>query len=259
MLTTKSKVVHDRCRQIVSRLLLQILQSRWVDTGSISSIEHECECWIDALTLDSLPEFCKLLHGVSENISALGIIAGIGDAWTQCHDLGPFEFSLLLVASLNSPNPSQPFSLLVGQVCTKSLLFHRNPLVLATLIYSLTQSSEVINVVKSDINTNLVKYANSLRSFAPESQAMQIKLLGKIVKSYVSAEDIFVIAFKYFTEEASMDVDNLMHKLPSNECLLSFVRFLIHSQIIFSKSDPASSRCWKLLCHTIPNILLVSL
>lgn len=256
MLTTKSEVVHGRCRQIVSRLLLQILQSRWADNDSVSSIEHECECWIDGLTLDSLPDFCKLLHGVSDN--ALGIIAGSGDAWTHCRDLGPIEFSLLLVASLNSPNLSQPFSLLVGQVCTKSLLFHRSPLMLATLIHFLTENSEVVNVVKSETNTNLVNYASSLRTFAPESQAMQIKLLGKILKSYLSAEDIFVIAFNYFTEDVSMDVDNLMQSLQSKDRLLSFVRFLIHAQIIFSKSDPASNRCWKLLCRTIPNILLVS-
>lgn len=254
MLQTRSKEVHHKCKQIVETLLIRLFKSRWVGSDSFASVENECQCWMDGLTMESLPSFCKRLQNVSEN--SLGLIADIGKAWEQCHHFGTIEFSLLLVDSLNSTDESPSFSRLVAQVCMKSLLFHRNPLTLATLIQFLCEKISGASLIKTNVNRHLVNYAKSLQLSPTEDR---VNMLGTTLKAYFSAQDIFVITYNWCTDESRLDADDMINTLQLSRekgRFLSFVRFLNHAQVIFSPSNDALHKCQKLLSRTVPDILL---
>lgn len=261
MLHTRQIRVYNESREIVVDLLVRMLQSRWTDVSSESFIRYESECWINGLTIGSLPAFCALLRDVTEN--ELQVVAKIGDIWSRCKAVGPMTYSLLLFASWTTEEPLPAFAKLVAQVSVRVMFFHRSPLVVANLIYFADKVSSWSKAESiSDFTKDLVQYACTLRQFDGEDGTVECNTLGKIFASLFGKEDIFAMAFSWVHAKSSVPLETLLKDLHCDrltECASALARFLIHLYIVSDEGGKAAARCWTVLLNVAAKILSVRL
>jgi hypothetical protein len=258
MLVTKCRIVHEMSREIALSLLIPVMQSRSSGDDSLECIEHESSCWINALTLECLPAFCKLLLEVSAK--ALTILASVGPAWGNRGISRRTDFSILLMASLSARDESNAFSFFVLQVTARCLLFQRNPIPLAELIRYVGKKDDSSRVMNSKAAAPLVKYASALLDFENDSGSGRLALLGEMLSSYFSGSDRLATVNKLLFESPSLSAEDLIDQFEVPQTIeksLELAKFLIHVQLISEGTQMKSSRCWALLRRTVPTMLLV--
>ncbi|CAJ1918000.1 unnamed protein product [Cylindrotheca closterium] len=257
MLHTKEGSVYKDSRVIAINLLVRMLQSRWTDENSESFIRYESECWINGLTIDSLPSFCALLRDVTEN--ELQIVATIGDVWSRCKAVGPMTCSLLLFAAWATEKPLAAFAKLFSQVSLRVMLFHRSPLVVANLIhFADKESSWSEGESVPEFTKDLVHYASMLRHFDGVDGTVERKTLGKIFNSLVGKGDIITMALTWVHSKSSITLESFLNEIESDrltEDASALARFLIHVNIISDEGSEAAIRCWTLLLNIAVKIL----
>ena len=257
MLKSKCHIVHSMSRQIALDLMAPLLQSRCVELEDFEYMEFEAACWVDGLTISSLPLFCTLLHDVSQK--GISAIAGVSAVWAENKISQAMRLSPL-IASLSSVESSRGFSSLIIQVCTRCLVFQRNPIPLAALVCHVGENESLSCAMRSDAAIPLLSYARSLLNFHPEDGPARLELLERLLESSLSSKNTLLTVFKLLND--SPQSENLLieaFQCPATlEELQVLSKFLIHAILISYGKDDVSDRCWALLRFTTPTILLVS-
>lgn len=258
MLTTRCQIVHTESRSLALSLLVPIMVSESSDPENSRSIEFESSCWIDGLTIECLPTFCKVLHDVSNN--ALNIIASVGRAWTKFKMSEAPDFSPLLMASLLVVDGSAEFSSFVAQVTARCLLFLRNPMPLAALIQYVSTKGDRINTTKTKAGIPLVDYSNVLLAFDGESGSKRFEQLGEMLRSCFAPGNQFLIAHSWLKKSKVKKTGKIgsWFEPPENfEKSLAFSKFLIHIVLVARGAEMVEDRGWALLRRAVPTMLLV--
>jgi hypothetical protein len=228
MLTTKCRVVHSLSRDLALTLLIPVMKSKLTDNEKSNAMQRESTWWIDALTIDCLPAFCKILNYVSDK--PLAVIASVGPALATYDISGTMEFSLFLAAALNSADDSSAFSSYVVQVAARCLMVHRNPMPLVGLIQNVGKEDGSPGICKSQSGQFLVKYTRCLVEFDLKNSSLRFELLGKLLRSCFSSDDEWVLAYRCLGQNSSSAIKDVIGKYESQsfERSLALIRLLIH-------------------------------
>jgi hypothetical protein len=256
MLTTRFECIHERARRIIRDILTQMLKSRMDDPERVLCIDHEIACWIDGLTLESLPAFCTLLVDASTQALNSSMIAG--RAWEESGLPKPFPcfpISPLLTTSLtNKAGYNRALLLLTMQVAVSGLLFHKNPLPLAAVLKHC--NIENSDSESSDNRNLIVSYACTLIANGPNLQ----QELEEMIATFSSHQGILfrmVEAVQSNANHSMDDWDSWFPRLPTFEQVMVATRLLRHMMTISEGSASAMARCLVLLRRITPLMLQV--
>lgn len=256
MLATRFECIHEIARRIIRDILTQVLKSRMDDPERVHCIDHEISCWIDGLTLESLPAFCKLLVDASTQALNSSLIAG--RAWEESGLPKPFPcfpISPLLTTSLtNAAGYSKALLLLTMQVAVSGLLFHKNPIPLAAVLKHC--NFEPNDTESSDNRNVIVGYACSLIINGPNLQ----QELGEMIAAFSSHQSILfriVKAARSNAKDPMDDWDSWFPPLLPFEQVMVAARLLLHMMTISEGSASAMARCLVLLRRITPLMLQV--
>jgi hypothetical protein len=221
-------VVHSLSRDLALTLLIPVMKSKLTDNEKSNAMQRESTWWIDALTIDCLPAFCKILNYVSDK--PLAVIASVGPALATYDISGTMEFSLFLAAALNSADDSSAFSSYVVQVAARCLMVHRNPMPLVGLIQNVGKEDGSPGICKSQSGQFLVKYTRCLVEFHLKNSSLRFELLGKLLRSCFSSDDEWVLAYRCLGQNSSSAIKDVIGKYESQsfERSLALIRLLIH-------------------------------
>jgi hypothetical protein len=252
MLKTRVEHIHARARRIALRILSPVFQNRSNDTESNRSLDYEATCWVDALSMECLEGFCKLLNEAS--LLSLSSVASVGLAWTKAGLPGSvacIPFSAVLTTALSQvPGHSSGLALQTFQVATKCLLYQRNPLPLAALIVYLREKAEQSDMAKSDSGEELWKYAQSLLKMELVAEEQQ-QLLAMVVSGFLSRTSLLYRTVEFATGEHIFEVS------PSHGEAIVASRLLIHIMKISEGCASTTTRCVALLRRNLPILLQV--
>lgn len=137
MIQADSPLIYTYARNLVFISLQSILS---YENTSGDEIKQELDSWVDAITLDTLPEFCNLLDATQKMTVQHSVI--VSNAWQQYNSLKILDnasFSPIVTAALASfasdpDNFSDSFGNLICTVVTASLVQNVNPMALASVI-----------------------------------------------------------------------------------------------------------------------------
>lgn len=169
LIHTKVVKVHDLARKTVLYFLSTYLANN-DDSGRNYTIADELCCWIDGLCATTLKDFYSVLQQALHQPYRFTL--EFAKVWRDCFGDGAvprMQFSSLMIQSLRLSNKvSSQFVLLYTQVATNSLLFHDDPIALATTI---------IEVCRQESLAGHGVYINQLDRFINE--LLQHKKSGK--------------------------------------------------------------------------------
>jgi hypothetical protein len=184
-MTTTSTCVLALAREIALFMFRRVVSSRVEDTESQQCLEYEASCWIDGMTKETLPEFCKVIQEASQ-LSFRSVVA-FAEAWTASALPGTMPAlsvsGNLIHVMQRLSKASEAFLLLTCQVAAKCLLYHFNPLPLATIIVHSRKEGTSIDHAFYDA---LWAYAHSLVEFNKYTATERNGLVNSMLSSCLS-------------------------------------------------------------------------
>ncbi len=137
MVQADNPLIYNYARNLVFISLQSILS---YEATSRDEINQELDSWVEAITLDTLPEFCNLLDATQKMTVQHAVI--VSNSWQQYNSLKILDnasFSAIVTAALASfasdpDNFSDSFGNLICTVITASLVQNVNPMALASVI-----------------------------------------------------------------------------------------------------------------------------
>jgi hypothetical protein len=235
------------CRSLAQNLLSATLQST-VDSDKVMFVKHEVSCWLAALSTDYVEGFCKIVQEVSNNL--LRLLANLEAKAVEYLFAAKAEFSVLLVSALNSGDESiAPY---VSQVAARCLLRQRNPIPLATLIVSFSESGSFSGCRQGGA---LVEYSKCLLNFEADDVPDRWQKLEHMLEACFTRRLCWGLSCELTTGDLSSGTTEAIRSPANFEDALSFARFLIHLHLCShgSKSLPLI-----LLARIAPVLILVS-
>jgi hypothetical protein len=206
-------------------------------------VEYEWECWLGGLTIDALPGFLTVVEQAATKKSSHVIAAAL--AWEMAGLPGILTnlsvSPILLTALLEQPNPT--LALLMCQVATKSLLYHRDPLQLAAIISSKDWDDQF-----GSHSNELVLLSHCAKSLA-DVKCLEVSTHSNALKSL--ALSAFGDVSGYLlprTENASMEWLQFTDK---NEIVVA-VRLLVHLLVCARTTAERRSYCKTLQLVILP-------
>jgi hypothetical protein len=184
-MTTPCACVLALARDIALYMFRQVVSSRVEDRESQQCLEYEASCWIDGMTKETLPEFCKVIQEASQ-LSFRSVVS-FAEAWTASALPGTMP-ALSVSANLihvmkRLSRTSEAFLLLTCQVAAKCLLYHFNPLPLATIVVHSRNEGPSIDHAFYDA---LWAYAHSLVEFNKYTATERNGLVSSMLSSCLS-------------------------------------------------------------------------
>jgi hypothetical protein len=270
----RNPVVYQATRTICNRVFAFVAPARSAEIEIQQCIEHEISSWVDCLTSQSVEEFCSSLHEASQ-LSFQSEIHLLR-AWTKADLPKPIprlSVSPILVAALSSlfgGSCSRDFSLLVGRVATKCLLFHHNPMPLAALIsyfYEMQASKktpDARDIVKENgcspgqIENVVSSYAHSLVEFENVSDEERESRLLSLTTMFFSK--------KSYLRRLPLMLDGVIAQEPAVKILrnmtrddvVAAVRQIIHMLAISDPKESLRRNCLPFLRLALPIVVDVS-
>jgi len=166
MIHTEDISIYNHSKHLALQTLLNIIA---YNGSSENYIHHELSIWIDSMSLDTLPSFCKLLDAMQKVTVQHAVI--VSNAWQTYHSsqkMPEVSFSPILTIALamlaSDPfNISCYFSNIICRVTSISLIFNDDPMLLASVI-RFTLNGVILNKDKTgkalDQIRVLVQYAD---------------------------------------------------------------------------------------------------
>jgi hypothetical protein len=184
-MTTTSDCVLALAREIALFMFRRVVASRVEDTESQQCLEYEASCWIDGMTMETLPEFCKVIQEASQ-LSFRSVVA-FAEAWTASALPGAMPTlsvsGNLIHVMQRLSKASEAFLLLTCQVAAKCLLYHFNPLPLATIV---VHSRKEGTLIDHAFYNALWAYAHSLVEFNKYTATERNGLVNSMLSSCLS-------------------------------------------------------------------------
>ena len=264
MLNTTSTRIHHRARRIVHCLLMQLFPAivnnsndhdeNDGDSESVHCQDYEFACWLDALSMSNIEDFCKLVAESQNQSLSSKVMVGI--AWEKAGLSRPFPTvtcSPILVTALTTlGGRSEDFVLLTIQVAASCLLFNRNPISLAALVVHCDLNEEGTNSRRE-----LIRYAKCLL----KNDAKKMESLLKMVSSCFARRNYLFEIVLYVNERITESTDDsrlwVFHSLSYEHANVAS-RLLLHIMEVGYSSGSVVSRCLRLLRRTVPVLLMVS-
>lgn len=137
MLQTNDPSIYENARNLTVQVLGNIIGDNLSQKDDIS---YELDLWVDAVSIDTLPTFCKLLDIVQKVTVQHDVI--VSNAWQEYHALKTMDtvlFTPILTTAIASiaSDPlgfSNSFIELVCKVATRILIHLVNPMLLASVV-----------------------------------------------------------------------------------------------------------------------------
>ena len=255
MITTKLEIVRRQAQEVAMRMLSAILHDTTRGREASECLNYEVGCWLDGLTMKTVAEFSTLISDASSN--SLNKAVCLGQAWAHSKLPKPMPtiaVSSVLTTALSSHSEhSISFSMLALQTASRCLLFHKNPLPLASLILYCHEfnRSPILLVADADV---LVKYTGSLVNFGQTSAEDRVSLFYKMVQAYFSGQSLMakIVAI------LSSDADATVPFVRASAATLA-ARLLAHIAVAAKGNLMVSKRSLVMIRRLIPAILQVCL
>ena len=230
MLTScKTPQVYDILRRLCCLVIRQLIIIENLDSEVGQCVEYEISCWVDCMGNENIEQFCAKAEEATQ-LLPLECEIWMYNAWNQAEFPKPVpklaSSPLLVHAASSLCKGSLPPDMvnLVVLVLTKCLLFHNNPLPLATLIHFCfsTRVDEPAVQVAGDQDAApteaLLKYTDSLVRFDRYSPSKRADLLNHLLKLHFTSQSFHLKVHKFLFHEG----DDEDETLP--ECMASISR-----------------------------------
>ncbi len=213
MIETQHPSIYTCARNLALKVLESLIKHKPSRDGTA---HNELVLWVDGITLDTLPSFCKLLDATQKMTVQHAVV--ISNAWQEYHppssmynNIQEESFTPILTIALASivsePNHfSESFITFICQVTTMTLMQQFDPMLLATVVRFLCTETTVQDdtdtasaefgallkyseaVVKRD--KNLAKKANYLLGILFGKTSIQFKVSEFLVDKSVDQNKI---------------------------------------------------------------------
>jgi hypothetical protein len=253
LLNTKFVRVYDLAKKAVLNYLSAHLGIQG-DSEQRIFVVDEISCWIDGLSIATLGDFYSVLQqGLQQPYQFTLQFAKI---WLDCvgdKAVPRMPFTALMVQSLRLVHqvPSQ-FTLLYSQVATNALLFHSNPIALATVIKELHRQEKLDG--QSVCIDRLIRLIDEVFLNGGSCKSKQLIVLGEHLGSLFSCNrHPLLCLIQNVKKRASLSISN-----PSLgwEDISLLVRQCSNQMVWYENDRKALSNGLKSL---LPGLLLVKL
>jgi len=227
MLQTKDDVVHDRCLEIARILLAPVLEGRSNGPESIEYTRVELDCWLDALTIETLPFFCEIV--ATARVRSIVVLGEIASAVTKYLAAGHLNCSILMMTAFADSRREVPFAMMVIKVATRVLLFQRDPIPFADFILSVQRLKGDATVLSTAQGSFLVQYSKQLVEFR-QSQNEAVGCLERLLSATLGPQHTFL---KLLVNAKDSSEEIKPKTAPAAPCdILAFARFYVHIGVV---------------------------